>query len=205
MSNPIVLIPLENPPENYVYSLKLVGLDCECTFSPTSLEKYSGLLLTGGGDFLSSFYNSNATCKNVNVIRDENEFRILDHFAKKSIPILGVCRGMQIINLYLGGTLKNVNRHQSKAGNDVYHPVVSSCKFFNSLSSVNSCHLQCVDKLTHSATDVLTAKDGVVEGFLAENIIAVQFHPERMNAKAISIVYGGFAQLVKSYFTCCKL
>ena len=204
MSKPIILIPQENPPKNYVRALNLIGLEYECTFSPQNIKRYSGLLLTGGGDFLSLFYNSNTVCKNVNVIRDVNEFKILDYFYNNNIPILGVCRGMQIINVYLGGTLKNISNHQSKSLDDVFHPTTSSCKLFKSLSNVNSNHRQCVDILTPLATDLLTSNDGVVEGFLTKNVIAVQFHPERMGVKPINTIYGKFAQLAYNYFTCRK-
>ncbi len=204
MNKPVILIPQENPPKNYVYALNLADLAYEHTFSPKNLEKYSGLLLTGGGDFLSIFYNCSVACKNVNILRDVNEFKILDYFYKNNLPILGICRGMQIINVYLGGNLKNVDCHQSKTGDDVFHPTFSSCKFFSNLNSVNSNHRQCVDKLNPLATDVLTSNDGVIEGFLTKNVIAVQFHPERMSEKAISIIYGEFAKLAYNYFTCRK-
>ena len=111
---------------------------------------------------------------------------------------------MQIINVYLGGNLKTIDGHQSKSGDDVFHPTFSTCKFFNSLNSVNSNHKQSVNVLNPFATDLLTSNDGAIEGFLAKNIIAVQFHPERMSAKAIGIVYGGFAKLVYNDFTCRK-
>ena len=201
MNKPLILIPQENPPENYVYALNLVGLDCENTFSPKNLEKYSGLLLTGGGDFLSLFYNLNTVCKNVNILRDVSEFKILDYFLSNNLPILGICRGMQIINVYLGGNLKNVEDHQSETGDDVFHPTFSTCKFFCSLNRVNSNHRQSVDKLNSFATDILTSNDGVIEGFLTKNVIAVQFHPERMSAKAISLIYGEFSKLAYNYFT----
>ena len=54
MSKPIVLIPTQNPSPNYLNALKLVGLDYQRNFSPSRLDDFSGLLLTGGGDFLSS-------------------------------------------------------------------------------------------------------------------------------------------------------
>ena len=200
MRKPIVLIPLENPPENYVYALKLVGIDCDCNFSPKSLEKYSGLLLSGGGDILSSFYNHKIDCKNVNVLRDVNEFKILDYFYTNNLPILGICRGMQMINVYLGGRLKNVANHQSKTGDDVYHEVKSSCKIFNDLSLVNSNHRQCVDTISPFAQEVLTSNDGTIEGFAFKNVLAVQFHPERMDAKTINLIYGEFANLLKKRF-----
>ena len=199
MNKPIVLIPMQNPSPNYLNALKQVGLDYQCNFSPTRLENYSGLLLTGGGDFLSAFYNGKTNCRYVNVLRDVTEFKILDYFFKRNAPILGICRGMQIINVYLGGNLKNVCNHQSKTEQDVFHPIKSTCDLFNNFPMVNSNHHQCVDKLFDFAKDLAFAVDGTIEAFLHKNVIAVQFHPERMDDKAIEIIYGKFASLINDY------
>lgn len=199
MSKPVVLIPMQNPPENYLYALKLVGIDFKCCFSPKNLESFAGLLLTGGGDVLSSFYNCNIDCRSVNVLRDVNEFKILDYFIKRNIPILGICRGMQLINVYLGGTLKNVYKHQSPTGQDVFHPISSTCNLFKDLPMVNSNHHQCVDVLFDGAKDVAFANDNTPEGFLFKNVLAVQYHPERMSSKAIDVIYGKFANLIDDY------
>ncbi|MBR2385502.1 MAG: gamma-glutamyl-gamma-aminobutyrate hydrolase family protein [Clostridia bacterium] len=200
MKKPTVLIPMQNPPENYLFALKLVGIDYICDFSPKNLQDFYGLLLTGGGDFLSSFYKRNVDCHKVNVLRDVNEFKILDYFFKRNAPILGVCRGMQIINLYLGGDLKTTDGHQSTNGEDVYHPIFSSSSFLDGLHTVNSNHRQCVNKLSPLAKEICLSNDGIVEGFSFKNVLAVQFHPERIDAKSISLVYGKFANLVNDYF-----
>lgn len=195
--NKKILIPLANPPKSYVNALIKVGLEPSCSFSPKNLQDFAGLLLTGGGDVLSSFYNSHIPCQQVNFFRDFNEFFLVDYFFKLNKPILGICRGMQLINVYLGGTLKTVSCHSLFTG-DVSHPVIPPKNgFLSKLSQVNSNHVQAVDKLCPFSYDVMKSLDGVVEGFcFGKNIIAVQFHPERMNDFAINAIYGKFAQLV---------
>lgn len=197
---PTVLIPSQKAPQNYVSAIKSVGLNCDLRFSTKDLSAYSGLLLTGGGDVLSNFYNGSCSCRKINVIRDVTEFKLLDYFLTNGIPVLGVCRGMQIINVFLGGSLKNVPHHQSENGEDVYHSIFSESSVFNTLDKVNSNHRQCVDKLCPNARDLLFASDGIIEGFALDNVIAVQFHPERMSPEAIKAVYGEFSKLVYSYF-----
>lgn len=198
---PLVLIPVENPPKTYLCALEKVGLDFCTEFSSKSLSRYSGLLLTGGGDVLSAFYRSTVKCRNVNVLRDVNEFKILEYFFSKQIPILAVCRGMQLLNVFLGGSLKTVNRHQGEKKEDVFHSLSSSDGYLRGLVTVNSNHVQCIDKPCSIATDAVYSADNVLEAFsVNSNVLAVQFHPERMDDKAIFTVYGKFATLVNAYF-----
>ena len=75
-----------------------------------------GLLLAGGGDIHPARYGQTCTCKQLSIdcIRDEEEQALFDAFFARSKPILGICRGMQVINVFLGGTLQqNVTGHGS--------------------------------------------------------------------------------------------
>ena len=199
-SKPLILIPTNNPPTTYTSALNSVGLSYETDFSPLNLEIFSGLLLTGGGDILSYFYKEQTPCKNVNVIRDVNEMRLFKYFFNKNLPVLGICRGLQIINVWLGGTLKNVENHQSTQGKDIYHKILPSNGLFDSLRISNSNHAQCVDRLCNLAQNVIFSSDKTIEGFTVQNTIAVQFHPERMDLSVINLIFGEFAKRVNTYF-----
>ena len=198
MSN-LILVANSKPPAAYLKALKLVGLDYAADLYPKDLSPFSGLLMTGGGDIFPQFYNGKNHFENGNFIRDAREFQLIAHFYSKNLPILGVCRGLQVINAFFGGTLKNIDGH-TDCGKDILHPILSPLgSFLQGLQLVNSNHRQAVDKLCPNADCVSLAEDGVIEGFSIENrVFAVQFHPERMDDFAIFKVYGKFCDKVKN-------
>ena len=197
---PLILIPVSKPPKTYLSALEAVGVNSICNFSPSELDKLSGLLLTGGGDILSSFYNCSISCNSVNVLRDATEINLFKYFFEKNAPVLAICRGMQMVNVCLGGTLKTVDGHQSPCKMDVDHNILPSNGIFKAFKETNSNHKQCIDKLCSQAENVIYSHDGVIEGFTVKNTIAVQFHPERMDLNAIHLIYGEFAKRVNLYF-----
>ena len=198
MSN-LILVASPKPPVAYLKALKLVGLDYFADLYPSDLSPFSGLLLIGGGDIFPQFYCGGNYFENGNFVRDAREFQLIDYFYSKKLPILGICRGLQIVNAFFGGTLKNVDCHND-CGKDILHPILSPTNgFLQGLQLVNSNHRQAVDKLCPCADCVCRAEDGIVEGFTIENqIFAVQFHPERMDKLAIFKVYGRFCDKVKN-------
>ncbi len=199
---PKILIPEYNVPKTYLKALDLVGLDYECQIPTPNFDNFNGLLLPGGGDVFPFFYNGNVKFSNANLLKDAVEFKAISYFYQKDLPILGVCRGLQLLNVFFGGTLKNVNFHQGKSKSDVYHDLIPPKNgFLKRMTGANSNHVQCVDKLCENARDVCFCTDGTVEGFcISDSVLAVQFHPERMGLSAILTVYGEFAKKVKSRF-----
>ena len=95
-----VLIPQFNPQKTYLNALSEVGIDCVCEFFPTDLSNYKGLVLPGGGDVYPFFYNKKINFTNANLIKDAAEFKIISYFLDKNLPILAICRGLQLINVY---------------------------------------------------------------------------------------------------------
>jgi putative glutamine amidotransferase len=144
------------------------------------LELYQGLVLTGGADI------------GKNQERDRIEKIYLDRALCLGIPVLGICRGMQLVNVYLGGTLiEDIEETLCNHGLDrellategmristmpsSFHDVF----FENTVIKVNSRHHQAIDKLADSLLATGVAADGIIE--IAENdqFILVQWHPER--------------------------
>ena len=144
------------------------------------LEPYQGLVLTGGADI------------GKNQERDRIEKIYLDRALCLGIPVLGICRGMQLVNVYLGGTLiEDIEETLCNHGLDrellategmristmpsSFHDVF----FENTVIKVNSRHHQAIDKLADSLLATGIAADGIIE--IAENdqFILVQWHPER--------------------------
>lgn len=199
-NQPKILIPQYNPPKTYLSALDLVGLNYVCSSNTIDFDSFDGLLIPGGGDVYPFFYNRKIKFNNANLIKDATEFNAIEYFYGKRLPILGICRGLQLLNVYFGGTLKNTTRHQGPNKTDCFHNLIPpSNGVLKSLTRANSNHKQCVDKLCANARDVCYSCDGNVEGFtICDNVIAVQFHPERMGVSAILTVYGAFANAVKN-------
>lgn len=185
--NKKVLILSANPPKTYVDALKSLDISFDCKFSQINPDDYSGLLLIGGGDILPSLYGGNIPFEDCNPVRDGVEFDVLDEFVHKNLTVLGVCRGLQVVNVYFGGELSLCFGHTSSKI-DVTHEVVGG---FLDFREVNSRHRQCTLPLAPCAEVLLSSPDGVPEAVsFGERILGVQFHPERLNSDAVRSVYG---------------
>ena len=192
-----ILLLRENPPETYLKALSAVGAEADCSFFVSDYSPYRALLLIGGGDVFAPRYGKPAgEERGLNLIRDEREFAALDYFTSRRLPVLGVCRGLQVLTVYFGGTLKTlggdgVPLHRAENGKDVCHSVrrpLSLC----SVRQVNSNHRQAAERLPDDARVLLQAEDGRAECvfFPAANALGVQFHPERMTEMEAASWYG---------------
>ena len=178
--------------KNYTEALAGVGLEPVVSMDLSLAEGCDGLLIPGGVDVDPVHYGQeNTASRNIDHDRDRDEFILIDLFLKLERPILGICRGYQILNIALGGTLiqdlPDDSHHQQEDGIDRVHPVKTTHPFLADLYGEgfvsNSAHHQAVDRLADGLQLTCVGEDGVVEGFIHENgrIIGVQFHPERMS------------------------
>ena len=163
----------------------------------------NGLVLTGGGDVHPKFYGRDdvmGVVNGVNEQRDQFEFAVLDRALKARVPILGICRGMQVCNVALGGTLvPDVQKAGAQdhgrpkdAQTDPVHPVsVVENTLLHSIvgtttGEVNSQHHQALDRLASGLRAAARSPDGIVESAEWESagerpfLLLVQWHPERM-------------------------
>ena len=155
-------------------------------------DRYDALILSGGADVDPFFYGQeNTACFGIDKARDEAEFKLIEAFRKAGKPILGICRGPQVLNVYFGGTLTQhlptAERHQwTKTGDNVHETDAEPGSFLASLYgthfAVNSAHHQGVDRIAEDLRAVQTAPDGTIEACVHkdEPIWSVQWHPERM-------------------------
>jgi len=162
---------------------------------PELAERMDGLFLTGGVDIDPCQYGMERAvwCGQADAARDQEELFLFQLFLKQKKPVLGVCRGLQLINTALGGTLwqdqeeeLGVEGHQ----NGVVHEIRTEedCvirSLFGSRLLVNSFHHQSVRTLGEGLK--ATARAGrIVEGVehVKYPILAVQWHPERMTGES---------------------
>jgi putative glutamine amidotransferase len=166
-----------------------------------AVDLVDGLLLTGGGDVDPRYFgvkDSLGRSKDVNSSRDEFEFEALEHALDRNIPILGVCRGMQVVNVYLGGTLvldlpsAGYDDHAREKKYEFDHQLqIDGQSLLRTVTgrdvvSVNSSHHQAVDHLGNGLMASAVSTDGVIEAaeWIMKDrmpfLMLVQWHPERM-------------------------
>lgn len=155
---------------------------------------YDGLLLAGGGDVHPALYHQDIThCNQIEPQRDLDELHLIHFFKKRKLPILGICRGIQVINVAFGGTLlqdiPTADLHCYKpATGDQIHPISAAkddflYRLYGSEFTVNSAHHQGIDRLGDQLQVSAFSEDGVIEAISCTRlpIYGVQFHPERMS------------------------
>ena len=150
-------------------------------------ETCDGLLLPGGGDIAPWRYGQeNTDSRDIEPEQDQAELTLLDAFAAMRKPVLGICRGIQAVNVYFGGTLlQDIQGHSAVNGLDRLHGVHAAASFLRDLYGgecvVNSAHHQAVDRLGSGLSALQWGRDGVVEALCHQSkpIWAVQWHPER--------------------------
>lgn len=180
--------------KNYENTIHGLGYTCFTTLNPAEASQATHLLLPGGGDITPAFFGqSNRGSRNIDTELDVLQMQVLELFTAQKKPVLGICKGLQMINIYFGGT---ITQHIGTAwmhrwaGADrqhyVYHSGLSRDDFFYQLygtsALVNSAHHQAIDSLGTGLKCVCRAKDNIIEGIMhtALPVIAVQWHPERM-------------------------
>ena len=206
----IAIAPCRKLPD-YVESIRRAGgtprlLDPAIDKADTVIAEVDGVLLTGGGDIDPRRYGESphATFEAAEAGRDDYEFELSTRALRDDVPLLAVCRGIQVLNVAHGGTLiqdipsevpgalghgLSVPPHQSY---DIAHVVwigkgtvlwklLQEQILEDDSCAVNSRHHQAVKRVAHGFEISATAPDGVVEGIErtgARFCLGVQWHPE---------------------------
>lgn len=164
------------------------------------LDNVQGLILSGGHDVDPHLYDEEPEQKLGKTwpARDRFDMRLLKLAEEKGIPVLGICRGAQIINVYHGGTLyqdlsyrpehtlKHMQGHDPSLATHGMQ-VEEDSKLASILGKtnfmVNSFHHQLINRVAPDLRGVAVAPDGVVEGIenSAGTVVGVQWHPEMMH------------------------
>jgi putative glutamine amidotransferase len=200
----------------YAEALRRVDVEPVCVVAAASSQQWraafakcSGLLLSGGGDVACERYNAKLSdservkfIRGVDTARDEMEITLARDAVSKDMPVLAICRGVQLLNVALGGTLiydvptqlseklpesKRINhadRIQQLAHGARWE---QSSRLVRQLGrdfpQVNTSHHQALDRVADKLTVIARAPDGVIEAVEnpeARFLVGVQFHPERL-------------------------
>lgn len=169
-----------------------------------ALKRCAGLFLTGGEDVHPQWYGKGEFVNQFGLTdldekRDDFEIKLLEYWKKSGIPLLGVCRGQQLTNVFLGGTLiphlpaYGKLNHARKTGKPRYHEIEIDTNsnlaewIGDATGKVTSVHHQSVDRVADSLVTNALSPDGVIEGLeyldatSTPPLILVQWHPEMMD------------------------
>jgi putative glutamine amidotransferase len=155
-----------------------------------SIEEADGLLLTGGSDIAPEFLRQpvpdpSVLDKDVDLARDRWEFEAIRKAMARGLPIFAICKGMQILNVALGGTLKlDIPGHNlPDQKNDDVQTLRTERAAAHRFERVNSSHHQAVDSLGDGfVVEAWSSDDDIIEQMRLRDYpfaLGVQYHPER--------------------------
>jgi len=184
-------------------SIDIIDLSVSLTDIETILSECSGLILTGGPDVNPAKYGKSERESDcfIDETRDQLEFPLLDIVREMKLPVLGICRGAQLLNVALGGTLivdiptdySIQIDHKSNSNGDNRHLIEvvpgSLLKKITKATEgeINSAHHQAVEHISEHLRVSAIAPDGVIEAFEWNEpagkpfLLGVQWHPERLD------------------------
>ena len=189
--------------ENYIKSCEKYGANCiilPISKDSIDLNLLDGLVITGGNfDIHPKFFGQKINNKKVKIKskRTNYEISLLKKFFKLNKPILGICGGAQLINVFDGGSLiqdinTNINHEQPNPRNETGHDIEIIPKTYlnkiysRKLSAVNSAHHQAVDIIGKHLEINALSSDGVIEAFKHREhfyCLGIQWHPEFLITK----------------------
>ena len=187
------------PPE-YLAAIEMIGAQVAPVMHDTPLDtlyplviSMDAMIFSGGCDINPVHYGQalEQGCGRVDARRDQVELALADLVLSRNIPVLGICRGAQLLNVVLGGTLRqHIEGHRVSETSDdpIWHEV--ELRAGSRLAAiagegrarVNSYHHQCIDRPAGDLIVTARAQDGVIEAIEAPGnrfIVGVQWHPEK--------------------------
>lgn len=183
--------------QNYIKKIKkgnILYYICDYNINNIKYENMAGILLSGGGDIHPDFYKKKVNIKtnSVDKVRDMFEIEIVQKAYLKNIPIFGICKGAQIINVAFGGDiLQHIDGHIQQEDRHIpthFVKIRPNSILYDTIKKekikVNSIHHQCIGNVAKNLK--ITATSGtVVEAIEYKNkdkfVLGVQWHPEALD------------------------
>ena len=213
--------------ENYTAALTkqgalpfLIPIDFPLTSLDLIFKLFDGVMLIGGDDVAIDRFNGkpHESISAPNYLRDEIEIQVVQEAARRDFPLMGICRGEQVINVAMGGDLiTDIPSQWENPLTHRYHPepgqpetlhkvgLVPGTKVQSIYGSqaleVNSYHHQAVGKIAAGFRAAAYSDDGIIEAIESENhsfLIGTQWHPERMQQDPLQ------QRLFKSFVDACR-
>ena len=202
----ILIAGFREQTRNYCAAFSLLGAQAETLcgtvqelsmlladdFLPNPAD-FDGLILPGGGDISPFFYHmENAGSRNIDSLLDSVQFSLFQAFMAAGKPVLGICKGLQLINVAFGGTLiqelgpESLAIHAWEDADKIHITKAAHGTFpaqlYGSFPRVNSAHHQAVGVFGEGLRAAQYGPDFVVEALYHERlpVLGVQWHPERM-------------------------
>ncbi|MEZ4707647.1 MAG: gamma-glutamyl-gamma-aminobutyrate hydrolase family protein [Caldilineaceae bacterium] len=221
-------VPLSGINQSYIATLQKVGaipilipLGLDTASLRGIFQRIDGLFLGGGGDIAPRLYEkgSREVLETTDLERDWTELTLTRWALDENMPMLGVCRGIQVMNVACGGTLhRDLRNHGSGIKHDYIFPhykrdrishqvsITEGCylhNIFGDKLSVNSMHYQGVADVGAGLQVMATAEDGLPEALAAKSHIfaqGFQWHPEELlkNDVRNAAIFNDFLQAARS-------
>ncbi|HWF44896.1 MAG TPA: gamma-glutamyl-gamma-aminobutyrate hydrolase family protein [Candidatus Kapabacteria bacterium] len=191
---------IRNAARTLEYELEMVDL----SKNSQRIKEIDGIIFTGGADIQPARYGKQSEerlCGEIDEARDQAEFELADKAEQEAIPTLGICRGLQLLNVHRGGTLLTDietfgGRNHKRTSNDEdsrHHVTIAAGTYLAKILSkregeINSAHHQAIERAGDGlAISARATEDGTVEAIEWTDatgkpfFLGVQWHPERMD------------------------
>ena len=211
-----VLLSVGANAQYYVDAIEGVGAVADAKYSPEVDINYDGLILCGGSDIHPKHYGEGIEGSvSIDEQRDSAEFSLVKAYADAGKPILGICRGHQLINVFFGGSLyqhlPEAHLHQKINGVDSVHHVTAGegsilANLYGHSIAVNSAHHQAVKDLGKNLRATAHWNNQYIEAYehISLPIFGVQWHPERMCFNRAREDTADGAEIFKYFISLCE-
>jgi putative glutamine amidotransferase len=170
--------------ETVKWMMERLGVKAEIVTNRYQLDglRYDGLILLGGCDINPLWYGEKPVYTGkIDKERDRIEWQLLRRAMSRDLPILGICRGHQLLSVAYGGSLyQDIYRQRRETDHDKTHRVNITGPLANHAATdiVNSLHHQAVRSVPDGFKVLARSTDGIVESIYKPGVLGVQWHPE---------------------------